>query len=216
VNSDDEAMMPDLRFDPSKAVTFDLTHGLVHLEGAPSRVLVPAEALLALAAAAGAEATAAFARTLGAAMGRRVSARLAEPSVSGAAVEVVVEHLGGELALAGLGSLGLERWGRAAVLVVDQSPLGGAGDALLEGVLASAVEAAAGRSVRALRLGRDGVRARFLLGGSRGLEKVRGWLAEGVPWGEALVRLHVPAEVSYDGSAAAGPPGDGSTTRGDA
>ncbi len=57
----DEEMMPDLRFDPSKAVTFDLTHGLVHLEGAPSRVLVPAEALLALAAAAGAEATAAFA-----------------------------------------------------------------------------------------------------------------------------------------------------------
>jgi hypothetical protein len=191
-------MMPDLRFDPSKAVTFDLTHGLVHLEGAPSRVLVPAEALLALAAAAGAEATATFARTFGEAMGRRVAARFSdqsEQSVSGTPVEVVVEHLGGELALAGLGSLGLERWGRAAVLVVDQSPLGAAGDGLLEGVLAGAVEAAAGRSVHALRLGRDGVRARFLLGGSAGTGRVRAWLAEGVPWGDALVRLRAPAET---------------------
>ncbi len=184
--------MPDLRFDPSKAVTFDLTHGLVHLEGAPSRVLVPAEALLALAAAAGAEATATFARTLGEPLGRRVAARLSEQSVIGAPVEVVVEHLGGEMALAGLGSLGLERWGRAAVLVVDQSPLGGAGDVLLEGVLAGAVGAAAARTVHVLRLGRDGVRARFLLGGEPGVARVRGWLAEGVPWGDALVRLHAP------------------------
>ncbi len=186
--------MPDLRFDPSQAVTFDLTHGLVHLEGAQSRLLVPAGALLALTGAAGAEATAAFARAIGDAMGRRVSARLGEGAggVGAASVETVVEHLGGELALAGLGSLGLERWGRAAVLVVDQSPLGVAGDGVLEGVLAASIEASAGRSVHVVRLGRDGVRARFLLGGPAGVEKMRAWLAAGVPWGEALVRLHTP------------------------
>ena len=182
--------MPDLRFDPSKAVTFDLTHGLVHLEGAGARVLVPADALFALAALAGAEAGAALARSMGEAMGHRVAARLHAEGVAAAAVEVVVEHLGGELALAGLGSLGLERWGRALVLVVDHSPFGAGGDAFLEGVLAAAVEAAARRDVHALRLGRDGVRARFLLGGRAGTDKVRAWLAEGIPWGEALVRLH--------------------------
>jgi hypothetical protein len=108
-------------------------------------------------------------------------------------VDTVVEHLGGELALVGLGSLGLERWGRALVLVVDQSPLGAEGDGLLEALLEGALEAAAGRAVRALRLGRDAVRARFLIGGAAGVEKVRAWLAEGVPWGDALVRLHAPA-----------------------
>jgi hypothetical protein len=183
-------MMPDPRFDPSKSVTFDLTHGLVHLEGAPSRLLVPADALLALARAAGAEAAAAFGRSLGTAMGRRAADRLSGGGVGPAAVEVVTEHLGGELALAGLGSLGLERWGRAAVLVVDQSPLGAGGDLLLEGVLAGAIEAAAGRTVCVICLHRDGVRARFLLGGPAGVDKVRTWLADGVPWGEALVRLH--------------------------
>jgi hypothetical protein len=185
-------MMSDLRFDPAQAVTFDLTRGLVHLDGAPSRLLVPADAFLALARAAGPEVTSAFARAMGEAMGRRVAARLSADGVAAAPVEVVVEHLGGELALAGLGALGLERWGKAAVLVVDQSPLGGDGDTLLGGVLAASIEAAAGRSVHVLCLGRDGVRARFLVGGQAGVDKVRAWLAEGIPWGEALVRLHSP------------------------
>lgn len=188
--------MPNLRFDPSQAVTFDLTQGLVHLEGAPARLLVPAAALLALATAAGAEATATFAHALGEAMGRRVEGRLTAEGVGAAPVDVVVEHLGGELALAGLGSLGLERWGRAVVLVVDHSPLGAEGDALLEGVLAGAVAVAAGRAALALRLGRDGGRARFLLGSDAGVTKVRAWLSEGVPWGEALVRLHAPGPVA--------------------
>ncbi len=184
--------MPDLRFDPSKAVTFDLNQGLVHVEGEPPCVLVTAAALVALAAAAGAEATAAFAATLGEAMGRRVAGRLSGEGVTGASVFAVVEHLGGELALAGLGSLTLERWGRAAVLVIDQSPLEAKGDAILEGILAGAVVAAAGRSARALHLGREGARSRFLLGSDVGVTRVRGWLAEGVPWAEALVRLHAP------------------------
>jgi hypothetical protein len=184
-------MMPDLRFDPSKAVTFDLTQGLVHLEGA--RLLVPAAALLALAAAAGPDARAVFTRTLGEAMGRRVADRLSGDGVGAAAVDVVIEHLGGELALAGLGSLGLERWGRAVVLVVDHSPLGAEGDPLLEGVLAGAIVAAAGRAALALHLGREGARARFLLGSAAGVAKVRDLLAGGVPWGDALVRLHAPS-----------------------
>jgi hypothetical protein len=178
------------RFDPSKAVTFDLTHGLVHLEGAGPRVLIPADALLALAGAADA-----VARALGAALGQRAAARLGEAGAAAAPVEAVIEHLGGELALAGLGSLGLERWGRALVLVVDHSPLGAGGDAFLEGVLAAAVAATVQRDgVRALRVGRDGTRARFLLGGPAGTDKVRTWLAEGIPWGEALIRLHQHGE----------------------
>ena len=63
--------MRGLRFDPSKAVTFDLESGLIVLsEGAASsRMLVPAEALGALCAAAGEAATAAFGRDLAALLG---------------------------------------------------------------------------------------------------------------------------------------------------
>jgi hypothetical protein len=186
-------MMTDLRFDPSKAVTFDLSHGLVHLEGAPARLLVPADALLALAKAAGPEASAAFGRALGEGMGRRAAARFDLEGLAAAPVDVVLDHLGGELALAGLGSLALERWGRALVLAIDASPLGGDGDTLLEGVLAAAIEAGAGRRVHVIALGRDGARARFLVGGEAAVEKVRAWLGEGVSWGDALVRLHAPA-----------------------
>jgi hypothetical protein len=185
-------MMPDLRFDPSKAVTFDLARGLVHLEGEPARILAPAAALVALADAAGPGATAVFAVTLGESMGRRVADRLSTEGVRASSVDVVVEHLGGELALAGLGSLALERWGQAAVLVVDQSPLGAKGDVLLEGILAGAIAAAAGRAAVALHLGRDAARSRFLLGSDAGVAKVRAWLLQGVPWVEALVRLHAP------------------------
>lgn len=181
--------MSHVRFDPSKSVTFDLSHGLVHLDGAPLRLVVPADALGELCATAGPEATARFGRAMGETLGQRAAPRL-DSGARTASVEAVLEHLGGELSLAGLGSLGLERWGRALVLVVDHSPIEGAGDALLEAVLASALEAMSGQNVRALLLGREGGRARFLVAGGVGAEKVRAWLDDGLSWGEALVRLH--------------------------
>jgi hypothetical protein len=189
--------MNHVPFDPSKAVTFDLARGLVQQEGAPSGLIVPAAALAALAHAAGPEASQAFARAVGEAIGRRVALRLAAADgVRGAGAAAVVEHLGGELAITGLGSLGLERWGRALVLVIDQSPLGAAGDALLESVLAGALAAAAGEVSSVTVLARDGGRARFLVTSRAGIDKVRAWLNEGVSWGDALVRLHAPTSTT--------------------
>ena len=182
------------RFDPTKAVTFDLEHGLIHLDGGPSRVVVPAEALLALCSAAGRHAAVAFGRAIGEAMGRRVAKRLGEVAsdgtARGASVETVVDHLGGELSLGGLGSLGLERWGRAMVLVVDHSPLGRAGDMLLEAVLEGAVASATARPARAVLLGREEVRARFLVTGATAVAKVRAWIDSGTSWAEVIARLH--------------------------
>lgn len=191
--------MPEPRFDPSKAVTFDLGSGLVHVEGAPSMVLVPGAALAELCAAAGPEAAAAFGRAIGEPMGRRLAGRFAETAategdgagaVGAASLEAVVDHLGGEIAISGLGALELERWGHALVLVIDHSPLGAGGDALIEAVLAGALEAATGQRVRTLALARDGVRARFLVAGSAAVEKARAWIGQGMSWGEALAKLH--------------------------
>jgi hypothetical protein len=189
--------MPEPRFDPSKAVTFDLGNGLVHVEGAPSLLLVPGSALAELCAAAGPEAVEAFGRAIGEPMGRRLAARFSASEEDGggggvgpASLEGVVDHLGGEIAIAGLGALELERWGHALVLVIDHSPLGAGGDRLIEAVLAAAIEAATGRRVKTLSLARDATRARFLVAGSAAVEKAKAWLAEGMSWGEALAKLH--------------------------
>ena len=187
--------MPDLQFDPSKTVTFDLANGLVHLDGTPARVLVPGDALLALARAAGPDAAYAFGHSLGETMGQRVAHRLGAPaSVNAATVSVVMDHLSGEFALWGLGSLSLERWGRSLVIVLDQSPLGPEGDAMIGALLKGAIATATGRGVHVLVLDRAAVRARYLVGGPSGVERMRAWLAEGVPWGDALVRLHAVSE----------------------
>lgn len=191
--------MPQAPFDPTKAVTFDLAQGLVHLEDAPGRLLVPATALSTLAQAAGPEARAAFAKALGEPLGVRVARRFTGDSgVKEASVEAVVDHLGGELALAGLGSLSLERWGRALLFTVDQSPLAKdeAGEALLGEVLAAALQRATGRDVRCVPLMNDHVRVRLLVTGAAAAEKARAWLRDGVSWGDVLARLHTPTEES--------------------
>lgn len=185
--------MAESPFDPKHAVTFDLAHGLVHLEGAPSRLLVPAEALSALAAAAGDDAARAFGKALGAPLGSRVAYRLVgAEGTRTASVEAVVDHLGGELALAGLGSLSLERWGRALLLVVDASPL--ADSAVLGYALAAALSSATGRDVSVARLAKDGARSRYLVASASSADRAAKWIAEGVSWGDVLVRLHAPAE----------------------
>jgi hypothetical protein len=184
--------MPSPPFDPSKAVTFDLSRGQIRDDGAHLRLLVPAAGLLALAASAPPEAAASFARELGASLGAAVAHRFerAGTSARAASLDEIAEHLGGELAVAGLGTLGIERWGRALVLVVDDGLLQPEGDRLLAPLLAAAVTRATGTEVRSVRLTREGRRARFLMTSLASAEKIRDWIEDGVSWGEALVRLH--------------------------
>ncbi len=179
-------------FDVSKAVTFDLSRGQIQKEDAEARVLVSARALFALCQGAGPDASATFARTTGESMGAAIAGRFeaAGTDTKGATIDAVVEHLAGELAVAGFGSLSLERWGRALVLVVDHGPATTEGDRLLAPLLAAAISRAAKVEARCVRLARDGDRARFLITGPRAADQVRNWLSSGVSWGEALVRLH--------------------------
>ncbi|HWA73148.1 MAG TPA: hypothetical protein VG937_12455 [Polyangiaceae bacterium] len=175
------------RFDPSYSVEFDLGRGQIAVRGSSERVLIPADALAALCEGCDPEVRRDFARRVGTEAGRRAAERLGDPSR--AEIETVVEQLGGDLALMGLGSLGLERWGRALVLSVSGSPFGAAGDELLAGVLEGALQRAFGRDVGAVRLVRDDARTRFLISSRAGSERVRDWLNSGTPWSEALTRL---------------------------
>jgi hypothetical protein len=176
-----------MNFDPSYALEFDFGRGQVRMANAGERVVIPSDALLALCQGASEDAVRDFGRRLGTEVGRALLARVADAWQ--ASLETVVEHLGGELALMGLGSLGLERWGQALVLSFSHSPLGYGGDLLLGSVLEGAMQRAFGRDVVAVKLMRDGDQVRFLVAGFDGARKASDWLYQGVPWGDVLARL---------------------------
>jgi hypothetical protein len=176
-----------LNFDPSYALEFDFGYGQIRVANASPRVVIPSDALLALCEGASVDALRDFGRRLGIEAGRTMNDRLGEAWQ--ASLETVVEHLGGELALMGLGSLGLERWGQALVLSFNHSPLGWAGDILLGFILEGAMQRSFGRDVVAVKLVREAAQVRFLIAGHAGAYKVNGWLSQGVPWGEVLGRL---------------------------
>jgi hypothetical protein len=174
-------------FTPSKEVQFDLGRGQISLGGRASRLLVPPEALLGLCQTAGSGAVRDFGRQLGAEVGGRVAERLGR--ADSASIAEVVEHLGGDVALSGLGSLSVERWGRALVLRVTDSPLGGAGDELLASVFEGALQRALGRDAAVVPIERKDGSVRLLATSTGAAARVRGWLASGVGFAEALGRL---------------------------
>jgi hypothetical protein len=184
--------MAEPNFDPTHSVHFDLAKGRVALDATEARLLVPPLALLDLCRSAGPDAIAAFGHRLGVEVGRRVAHRLGA-ALEGLGIAGWVEHLGGDLALIGLGSLAIERWGRALVLTVSDSPLGQEGDALLAAVLEGALQRALSRQVTAVPLHREEGQTRFLVLNAEAATKTKSWLAAGVSWGEVLTRLNAAA-----------------------
>lgn len=180
--------MPVTPFDPTRAVTFDLTSGQVHLQDKLSSWIVPSAALDPLCAAAGEEATRAFGRAVGEAMGRRLGERIG----ADASVEAFATQLGGELAVGGFGSLAVERWGKALVLAIDQTA---APPLLMASVLEGALKAATARDVRCIRVAEEAQRSRYLVASDAAIAQVQAWLAQGQSWGEALVKLHAPQQT---------------------
>lgn len=181
------------RFNPSGSVSFDLVRGRVDCGG--EHVLVPADALVDLCRVAGDEALSDFGRRLGTSIGRRIADRLGD-SIQSASLEDVLEHLGGELAVLGLGSLGLERWGRALVLTIDGGPFGPQLDRLLGAVLEGGLQRAFGRDAHAVKLVRDDRQVRFLITSAASASKVNAWLGSGMSYGDALTRLQNSTGVS--------------------
>ena len=96
-------------------------------------------------------------------------------------------QLAGEAALAGVGVLSVERWGRALVIVLEESPLPAA---LVSPLVGAALEAASGRKVASALLSHDARSARVLVSSDRAVARVREWMASGVPWGDAIAKLH--------------------------
>lgn len=174
------------RFDPSHSVEFNLARGLVKVEGASPRLLIPADAIAALVSSASDDARKDFAHRVGSEAGRRAAERLPE----GASLEAVVDHLGGEFALMGLGSFSIERWGKALVVTFSHAPFGPEGDELLATIVEGALQRAFGRATRVVPIHRDHPDVKLLVVSRSAAEKVRAWLSSGASYTEVLGRLH--------------------------
>lgn len=173
-------------FNVAQGVRFDLAHGAVRAGASDDRLLiVPHAALAELIASAPAPAVEALGRSLGTAIGRRAAARIGDATSS--SLEDFVTQLAGEVALAGAGVLSVERWGRALVVILEDSPLPGA---LVSSLVAAALEGASGRKVAATLLSHDAHSARVLVSSDGAVGRVREWLASGVSWGDAIAKLH--------------------------
>ncbi|MDC3953502.1 hypothetical protein KEG38_06580 [Polyangium jinanense] len=179
-------------------LSFDLAEGLVRL-GGEARLVVPASALMALWGGASPAARRVFGRALGESIGRAAAKRLAPEGADltsamlDASPEAALSELSAAWALAGLGALDLERWGRALVFVVGGSPLGADGDELCEIALEGALSMASGKSARVVRIERIEARARFFVSNAGATARMRAELAQGTVWAEVLAELDGPS-----------------------
>lgn len=185
--------MADAPFDPSGAVTFDLSVGRVSLAHASARVLAPADGLTQLCEAAGEDATRTFGRAIGSSMGDRIARHVTESGIESMTIESYLEHVRGEFALAGLGVVSVERWGSALLFVVEHASVPAH---LVAAVLDGALEASTGRKTMCVKLVESEGRSRFLVAGQSTAQRVSAWLADGVSWGEVMVKLHVRGDAT--------------------
>jgi hypothetical protein len=174
-------------FDPTGAIRFDVKNGAASDARGARLVLVPATALEALERTTPG-ALAQLGMEVGRACGARVAARLGgDAGVRAATLEAVVTHLAGELAIAGVGAVHLERWGRAMVVVVTNPGVNS--DAFLSAALAGALRAAAGREVAIAPLGHEGNAGRYFVGAPQTATKAKSLVGQGKSWGEVLATL---------------------------
>lgn len=147
-------------------------------------MLVPASALEALERTTPG-ALAQLGAEVGRACGGRVAGRLGgDAGVRAATLELVVTHLAGELAIAGVGAIHLERWGRAMVIVVANPAV--SSDGFVCAALGGALQAAAGREVAIAPLGREGTTGRYFVGTPQTATKAKSLVAQGKSWGDVL------------------------------
>jgi hypothetical protein len=180
-------------FEPEGAVEFDLPHGVVR--GAGDRLMVvPATLLEEIAVTAGADAAVTVARAIGTASGQRAALRMGGVEAArGASIDTVLSHLAGELALTGVGAAYLERWGRALVLVLANTPV--RDDVAVAALVEGALSAVTDRPVATLTLSRDSTGVRVLVASASAVLRAKELMERGMAWGETLTRIQARGDA---------------------
>jgi len=115
-------------------------------------------------------------------------------AMDGASLQQVIDHVGGELALLGLGSCSAERWGRALVLKVESAELGEATASFLTGFFEGCLQSLAKRPLSVVALPQADGSVRFVVCSEAAANRVRGWRDQGVGFGDAMQRLNSAGE----------------------
>jgi hypothetical protein len=174
------------RFDPTRAIIYDLARGQLKDEEGAARVNLPVHLLLRLCEEAGEEASRDFAHSLGSEIGRRIRDRMGDAAMK-ATIESWTEHLGGQFALIGLGDLSVERWGRALVVRITGAPQGS--QQLLGLILGSALQRALGRQPVPIAFN-DPESVSFLIVSHAAAAKAYVLAAQGQGLGQVVEALH--------------------------
>ncbi len=183
-------MTPPL-FDPAHALRVDLDRGQLTLAGSGDQFLVPSSWLAEWVGASSTDTVRSFGARLGTELGRRLQDRLGD-SLQSVTVETLVDHLGGELALLGFGSLVLERWGRALVLTLRGAGAHASLEQLSSSLLEATLQRAFSRDTAVVNLGRTQGELRMVVVAPDVRETVCAWVEQSVPFADVLVRLHNP------------------------
>ena len=177
-------------FDAAGAVKFDLDSGTISSSEDDRLALLPVEMLSMLEPG---DDLHQAARRWGESHGRRLAAVIAagsEPTT----LDLLVDHLGGAVTVAGLGKFTLEIRGDALLLRISQrgneAPAASAGrTALIAGFLAGYLNALDGIGFEVLPLASDATGELFWAGNPTAMKQVIEWLEQGVAPLDALDRL---------------------------
>lgn len=174
------------RFDPTRALVVDLARGQLRDEESTARLNLPAHILLSFCDAAGKEATDAFSLALGTEIGRRALEQMGK-NAEQATVEAWTEHLGGQVALLGLGDLSVEQWGKALVISIQGSPKGS--EPLLGPLLSAALQRSLSRHASLVPF-EASMGTSFLVVSPAAAEKARSLQSQGAGLGQVVEALH--------------------------
>jgi hypothetical protein len=176
-------------FDPARAVRLDFPRGAALASDDERVVLLPAAALTELTLEAPAELRLTLGKAMGASLGARVASRLGgSEGAAKTTLEGFLNELAGEVAASGLGTLGLERWGRALVVTVGNAAV--EDDSFLAGLVGAALATATGKDTHAVHLTSTDGQAKLLVASRGTAERVRGYVAAGESFGVILEKLH--------------------------
>lgn len=180
--------------DTTAPLRFDLYRGRIHNREGDAFVLLPISVMSELCRALPEDSLVSFGYAVGTEIGRRLASRIGN---SDGSVADMVSEVGTELATAGLGTLGVEVWGRALVFTIRDTPLtfGGSetvdrADPLLGAILSGVLMRAFSRDANVIALGRNASVARFVACSLSASEQVEHWVSSNLSAAEVLARLN--------------------------
>jgi hypothetical protein len=181
-------------FDPARSISFDLGRGEVRLTSGEQHILLSPSVVSTLLE------RSPFAREIGRSSGEAIAerarnrARSADETLRGVHLAKVVDLVGGELALLGIGNLRIERWGKALLFVLDPCPLDARADSFLAGLIEGAVYVAGGREVGAVVVDRGEDLVRLFVGTKATVTAAEAMRNEGALFTEVVSRLQEQAD----------------------